>query len=417
MSYTTTLTPSVLIVGAGPAGLTAAAELARSTDVLVVDREKTAGGIPRHSDHPGYGMRDRKSFMTGPAYARRLVAEAEKAGAQIMTRTQVTGYADDGAFEATSPEGRILIRPRATILATGARERPRMARRIPGDRPAGVLTTGQLQNMVHLHGERLSGRAVIIGGELVSWSAALTLKEAGAKPVALVTEHPTSESYRVFRGPGRLLFGTRVVTRSKVVRVIGRGRVTGVEIEDLDSGRRSVIDADWVVFTGDWVPDHELARMAGLDMDPAAKSPRVDAGLRTSKDGVFAIGNLLHPVETADVAALDGKHVAAQVLAHLGGGRAPTAGVALVVESPLRWVSPNIIRPGDVGPARNRLLFWVDRYVARPAVEARQGGGVIGSVRLAWPAAPGRVFRVPASILDRVDYSAGPVTLSIVNAE
>lgn len=411
-----TLSPTVLIVGAGPAGLTAAAELGKSLggEVLVVDREKDAGGIPRHADHPGYGMRDLKKFVSGPKYARLLVKKAEAAGVTIMTQTQVTGYADDGALEATSPEGRLLIKPKATILATGARERPRMARRIPGDRPGGVLTTGQLQNMVHLHGEKLSGKAVIIGGELVSWSAALTLKEAGAQPVALVTEYPKSESYRIFRGPGSIFFRSRVVTRSKVVRVIGRGRVSAIEIEHLDTGRRATLDCDWLVFTGDWVPDHELARMAHLDMDPATKSPRVDSGLRTSKEGVFAIGNILHPVETADAAALDGKHVAAQVLDYLGGASIPSGGIDLTVEKPLRWVSPNVLRPGDVGPARDRLLFWVDEYVARPTIEARQGGKLVGSMKTAWPAAPGRVFRVPASILEKVDRGGEPVTISIV---
>ena len=411
-----TLSPTVLIVGGGPAGLTAAAELGKSLggEVLVVDREKDAGGIPRHADHPGYGMRDMKKFVSGPKYARLLVEKAEAAGVTIMTQTQVTGYAEDGALEATSPEGRLLIKPKATILATGARERPRMARRIPGDRPGGVLTTGQLQNMIHLHGEKLSGKAVIIGGELVSWSAALTLKEAGAQPVALVTEYPKSESYRIFRGPGSIFFRSRVVTRSKVVRVIGRGRVSAIEIEHLDTGRRATLDCDWLVFTGDWVPDHELARMAHLDMDPATKSPRVDSGLRTSKEGVFAIGNILHPVETADAAALDGKHVAAQVLDYLGGASIPSGGIDLTVEKPLRWVSPNVLRPGDVGPARDRLLFWVDEYVARPTIEARQGGKLVGSMKTAWPAAPGRVFRVPASILEKVDRGGEPVTISIV---
>lgn len=413
----TTLTPTVLIVGAGPAGLTAAAGLATMVDVLVVERERQAGGIPRHSDHPGYGMRDMTSVMSGPKYARTLVAKAEQAGAQIMTRTQVTGYAEDGSLLATSPQGRIVIRPKATILATGARERPRMARRIPGDRPGGVLTTGQLQNMVHIHGQKLAGRAVIIGGELVSWSAALTLRQAGAKPAALITEYPRSEAYRIFRGPGRVLFRTRVVTKSKVVRVIGKDQVSGVEIENTETGERTTIDADWAVFTGDWVPDHELARMAGLDMDPATKSPIVDAGLRTSGDGIFAVGNLLHPVDTADVAALDGDHVVDQVLAYLGGATDRPVGVELTVENPLRWVSPNIIRPGDVGPARGKLLFWVEKYVALPVVEARQAGEVIGSMRMIWPAAPGRVFRVPASILDAADSSAGPVTISIGNAK
>jgi len=410
------LNSTVLIVGAGPAGLTAAAELGKTLgdQVLVVDREATAGGIPRHSDHPGYGLRDRKRFMSGPAYARALVKEAEQAGVTILTRTQVTGFDESGRLEATSPTGRMIISPKALILATGARERPRMARRIPGDRPGGVLTTGQLQNMVHLHHEKLSGRAVIIGGELVSWSAVLTLKEAGAKPVALVTKYPKSESYRLFRGPGKLLFGTKVITNSFVTRIIGKGQVSAVEIENSATGQRETIETDWVVFTGDWVPDHELARMMGLDMDPATKSPKVDTGLRTSKPGTFAIGNLLHPVDTADVAALDGKHVANQVLAYLGGGTPPSDTVDLEVDSSARWVSPNIIRPGDISPSRERLLFWTDTYIARPTVEARQGGKVIGSVRTSWPAAPGRAFRAPSSILDKVDYGAGPVTLSII---
>lgn len=411
----TELNPKVLIIGAGPSGLTAATELGKSlgSEVLVVEREATPGGIPRHSDHPGYGMRDLKRFMSGPVYARKLTKTAEDAGVTIVTSTQVTNIGADGALEATGPTGRLSIKPEALVLATGARERPRMARRIPGDRPDGVLTTGQLQNMVHMHDQKLSGRAVIIGGELVSWSAALTLKEAGAKPVALVTKYPRSESYRVFRGPGKVLFGTKVVPNSSVTRIIGKGQVSAIEVENSETGERSTIETDWVVFTGDWVPDHEIARMLGLEMDPATKSPRVDTGLRTSRPGTFAIGNLLHPVDTADVAALDGKHVANQVLAYLGGASAPTDGVDLQVDSSLRWVSPNIIRPGDTAPSRERLLFWTDEYIARPTLEARQGGKVIGSTRTSWPAAPGRVFRAPSSILDKVDYTAGPVTITV----
>ena len=67
------------------------------------------------------------------------------------------------------------------LLATGCRERPRAARLVPGDRPAGVLTTGELQQRVYLHGERLAGRALVVGAEHVSFSAALTLAHAGAR--------------------------------------------------------------------------------------------------------------------------------------------------------------------------------------------------------------------------------------------
>ena len=74
----------VAIVGGGPAGLTAAAELARRlgpATVVVLEREDAAGGIPRHSDHTGYGLRDRHRFSRGPDYARRLAADARAAGA------------------------------------------------------------------------------------------------------------------------------------------------------------------------------------------------------------------------------------------------------------------------------------------------------------------------------------------------
>ena len=107
------LTPRVAIVGGGPAGLSAAARLARVADgdVLVLDREREAGGIPRHADHPGYGIRDRKRFLSGPAYARLLVKDALAAGANISTQTTVTGWEDEATLVATGPQGRLLIRP------------------------------------------------------------------------------------------------------------------------------------------------------------------------------------------------------------------------------------------------------------------------------------------------------------------
>src|SRR5205823_2521647 len=139
------------------------------------DREASAGGIPRHSDHPGYGIRDLKRCLSGPAYARRLVTTARNAGAEIQTPKMVTGWVGERTVEATSPHGRQHIHAKTIILATGARERPRPARLIPGDRPAGIYTTGQLQNLVHLHHRTPGTRAVIVGAELVSWSAAMTL--------------------------------------------------------------------------------------------------------------------------------------------------------------------------------------------------------------------------------------------------
>lgn len=404
---------TVVIVGAGPAGLTAAAHLAGRVDVLVLDRERTAGGIPRHSDHTGYGLRDLHRAVSGPEYARRLVGRALRAGATIRTEAMVTGWAGDRTLEVTSPQGRFRVDADAVVLATGARERARAARRIPGDRPNGVWTTGRLQNQVHLHHATVGRRAVVVGAELVSWSAVLTLREAGCRTVLMTTEHPVPESFPALTLAGRLALRVPVRTRTRVTRVLGRPDLHGVEVEDLDSGRRRVVECDTVVFTGDWIPDHELVRLGGLDLDPGTLGPRIDTALRTSRPGVFAAGNLLHPADTADVAALDGRHVAEQVVRRLRGAPEPSAGVAIVVDAPLRWVAPNLLRPGDPAPPRNRLLLGVDEHVRLPRVSAHQSGREIGRLVLPWAASPGRVFRVPASLLSEADRDGDEIRIRV----
>ena len=406
---------TVAIIGAGPAGLTAAVELrARGVDdVVVLERESQAGGIPRHSDHTGYGVRDLKRVMRGPAYAQVLADKARDSGADIRTSSMVTDWAGDRTVDVTSPQGRYRLSADAVVLATGARERPRPARLIPGDRPEGVYTTGQLQNMVHVEQQSVGERAVIVGAELVSWSAVLTLRHAGCRTVLMTSAYEKSEAYAAFSWPGRLGLRVPVATRSRVVRINGRGRVESVVIEDLATGHRRVVACDTVITTGDWIPDHELARAAGLDLDPATLGPEVDTALRASRPGVFAVGNLLHPVDTADVAAIDGRHVVWAVRSWLDGRSGPADGVRLVAEAPLRWVAPQIVRTGDAAPARKRLLLWADAFANLPTVTATQDGRTIGKTRVVWPMAPGRVFRVPYSLLDGVDQNGGTVHVGI----
>ncbi|BCW44902.1 FAD-dependent oxidoreductase [Arthrobacter sp. StoSoilB5] len=411
------LNPAVLIIGAGPSGLRAAAELAPKVngEVLVLERESVAGGIPRHSDHLGYGIRDMGKFISGPKYARILRENAAAAGAKIITNAMVTDWAGPRSVNVTMPAGRTRIDADVVILATGARERPRPARLIPGDRAQGIYTTGHLQNIVHLKHGKVGKKAVIVGAELVSWSAAMTLQHAGCKTVLMTTEYPKPDAYSFFSGPGKIMFGTKVATRSRVTNIIGKPVVEAVEIENLDTGERKMVACDTVILTGDWIPDNELARAAGLEIDPASKAPVVDASLRTSTPGVFAIGNMLHPVDTADVAALDGAAVAGHVVKYLKGERAKGDGIRLSAEAPLRWISPSKLHRNDSAPPRGRLLLWSDSYVAFPQVVLRQQGRVIARKRLPWPAAPGRVFRVPSDVLHGIDWEAGPVSIALAN--
>jgi thioredoxin reductase len=420
----------VLVVGAGPAGLSAGAELARlgAGRVLVVDREAAPGGVPRHSFHTGYGLRDLRRVMTGPAYARALADAALRAGADVRTGCTVTDVAVPPTPDVptaappaglsvtlTSPRGVETVYPRALLLATGCRERPRTARLVPGDRPSGVMTTGELQQRVYLGGERMSGRALVVGAEHVSFSAAVTLAHAGARVVALVTEHERQQSYAAFRAAAAVRWQIPVWTSSVVRKITGPdGRLTGVEVANLRNGNTRFVRCEILVFSGDWIPDHALARAARLTVDPGTRGPAVDTGLATSAAGVFAAGNLVHAAETADIAALSGRHAARQIAAYLGGRSGPAARVPVEVESPLLWISPNAITVGAAPPPPRPPRPPLGRFTLRAAEFGRRGLEVRQDGRLLVRSRPGRLIptrpvHLPASWLGAVDPSGGPV--------
>jgi thioredoxin reductase len=437
----------VLIIGAGPAGLAAAIELRRlgADRVLVVDREQQPGGVPRHSAHTGYGLRDLHRVLTGPAYARHYAAAAAEAGAEIRAGTTVTAWSGDGPATLTSPSGIETVWPRAVLLATGCRERPRPARLVPGDRPAGVMTTGELQQRVYAGGERLAGRALVVGAEHVSFSAMVTLAHAGADVVALVTDLPRQQSYAAFALGALARWRVPVWTSTAVRWVDGRDRLTAVDVADVRTGAVRRVECDTLVFTGDWIPDHELARAAGIAIDPGTRGPAVDTTLETSARNVFAAGNLVHAAETADVAALDGVHAARHIAAVLGGGEGmdvppkdaepPGYRVPVAVEPPLAWVSPNAVRftgsagaaslpsPGagsalppdaaPVPPPRGRFLLRSEVFRRRGVLEVRQGDQILASKRARL--IPGRPVHLDANWLARVRPSGGPVLVALAH--
>lgn len=404
-------TVDVLVVGAGPAGLAAAARLATAGAgrVEVLEREPAAGGAPRHCARPGFGADARGRPLDGPGYARRAVREALRAGAVVRTGASVTGWAGPLALDVTSPAGLERIGARAVVLATGARERPRSARLLPGTRPAGVLTTGELQRTVELFGGRkghagreragreyMGRRAVVVGGDPVARSAVRTLRSAGVAVTAVVTGLP-------FVPTG---FGSvPLLTGTVVTELLGRGRPTGVAVRGRD-GRTSVLRCDTVVLTGDWVPDHELARARGLPLAPGTRGPVTDGALRTAAPGVFAAGDLLHGGEPAPVAAAEGRAVADAVLDHLGGLPRTTGTVPVTTVGPLRWVAPGLLGPGAAP-----LLVRAESRLVRPVLTVAQDGAPLRRERLPATLVPWRSVRLGPGWTRGVDPAGGPVTV------
>jgi len=407
----------VAVVGGGPAGLTAATEIRRAgaARVVLLDREAEPGGIPRHAKHQGFGLRDLHRAMSGPRYAARLAEEADRIGVELRTETQVTGWDAHGALEVTEPGGRRVLDARAVVLATGCRERPRSARLVPGSRPQGVMTTSTLQQLVYLRHDRPGRRAVVVGAEHVSFSALLTLSHGGARAIAMTTEQPRHQTLGAFRAGAALRFRAPLHTRTSLSAIHGRPRVEAVELTDLDTGATRDVECDLVVFTADWIPDHELAILAGVELDPLTRGPAVDAGLRTSRPGVFAAGNVLHGAETADVAALDGRHVAAAVARHLDGDEWPAARIPIRCEPPIGWIAPNAVdaREGTEGvPPRDRFLLRAEARLDRPRVEITQGGSQLWAGRLRW-LDPGRSMAVPTEWTAAIDPNGGTVTVRL----
>jgi Pyridine nucleotide-disulphide oxidoreductase len=185
-----------------------------------------------------------------------------------------------------------------------------------------------------------------------------------------------------------------------------------VELTELDSGRTRTVDCDLVVFTAGWIPDHELAVMAGCELDRGTLGPQVDSALRTTSRGVFAAGNLLHPAETADVCALDGRHVASAVAAYLRGpGEWPSC-IRMTARAPLAWVAPNLLLATGHPPPRDRFLLRSREFARRARVDVRQDGRELWRGRVG-RLVPGRSAHIPAGWAGRVDPDAGPVIVAV----
>jgi Pyridine nucleotide-disulphide oxidoreductase len=257
-------------------------------------------------------------------------------------------------------------------------------------------------------------RAVIVGAEHVSFSALLTLAHGGAHTVGMVTELPRHQSLALFRAGAALRWRAPLWTRTAVTAIHGRPRVEEVELTDLDGGATLSVECDTVVFTADWIPDHELAVMGGLEMDPGTSGPRVDAALRTSRPEVFAAGNVLHGAETADVAALSGRHAGVGAAALVRGSAWPEQRVPIYCEAPLHWIAPNAATARAPSPPRSRFALRSREFARRPRIEIAQDGRVLWNGRVA-RLVPGRSGRLPHEWTGTVDPAGGPVRVRLAS--
>lgn len=354
----------VAIVGGGPAGIAAALELRRRGigRVTLLEREETAGGIPRHCCHRSFGWSEFSQLLRGPAYARKLASAAISEGVEIHTRHTVMAMREGGTLQVATPDGVLAIQAARVIVSTGAREMPLAARLISGDRLVGCLTTGALQSFLYPQGLIPFRRPVILGTEIVSLSAVLTCRSAGLRPAAIIepNERPT------VRWPLDLLprmLGIPMYYGAQIADIRGNGRVQFVSLQFADGSTREIA-CDGVLCTGRFVPEIGVFGGSHLVMDPGSGGPSIDQFGRCSDPVYFAAGNVLRPVETAGWSYREGRRIGGFVADDLSGGLPAALRSVCILRGPdVKLVVPQRVALPPAGTGLGCLQLRFDRVM------------------------------------------------------
>ena len=395
----------VLIIGAGPAGLGAAAVLAQAgVKVTVLERLGEAGGVPRLCGHSPFGLREFHRVMGGQSYAARLLQAATSAGATVLLNHSVTAIDATLRVQTATPEGDVTFTPDRILLATGAREASRAERLLPGERPLGIVTTGALQDLWFARGAVPFQRPVILGSELVAISAILTCRQAGAKPLTIIEPSVAA----IVRAPFRWLpkaLGIPVLTSTSVEDIVAKdGRLSQIVVQS-DGGSLRAIDCDGLVLTGAFRPESGLARMCGLAIDPATGGPVVDQSGRTSWPDIFAAGNLLRGIETAGHCWAEGRAIARAMIS----ADCPPAEIIVRAGHGLRYVMPQRLCPNGA-PALPDLQIRLDRPARGTLILTDATNRRIASLQIG--SAPERRVSLPMRQLS-LQGVQGPLTLAM----
>ena len=312
-------TCDLVIIGGGPAGLAAALGARKQgiKDILIVERDKELGGILNQCIHNGFGLHTFKEELTGPEYAGRYIEQVKDAGIPYVTDSMVLSIqsmsqyksslqADKVITMVSRTEGIIQIQAKAVILAMGCRERPRGALNIPGYRPAGIYSAGTAQRLVNMEGYLPGREVVILGSGDIGLIMARRMTLEGAHVKVVVELMPYSGGLK--RNIVQCLndYDIPLKLSHTVVDIHGKERVTGITLAKVDEkgkpipGTEEEYTCDTLLLSCGLIPENELSRELGVELNPVTSGPVVDESLETNVPGVFACGNVLHVHDLVD---------------------------------------------------------------------------------------------------------------------
>ena len=255
----------LLIVGAGAAGMTAAASAweAGCKSIVLIDRAATLGGVLPQCVHRGFGLATYGEELTGPEYLGRMAERLENTGVEVLLNRSVLSVSQSRTAVLSGREGLLEISFCRLILATGCRENPIGALPITGTRPAGIFTAGQAQEMINLRHQDLGENVLILGSGDLGMIMARRFTLEGKHVIAVVEKE--KEYSGMARNYRRCMeqYHIPLICRATVTEVFGEGRIQGVIVRHLDSGKNEYIPCDTLVTAVGLVPEQELVKNLG----------------------------------------------------------------------------------------------------------------------------------------------------------
>ena len=306
----------VAVIGGGPAGLAAAVSASQNgaKNIVILDRNSWVGGILPQCIHDGFGVEETGVSMTGPEYANMYIELAKKHGVTIMSETMVLDFNKKLEITAVNKNDVYRIKTRGIVLAMGCREKTRWNVMIPGDRPSGVFTAGVAQAFINLYNIMPGKNVVILGSGDVGLIMARRLKLEGANVLGVVEilPYPSGLPRNVVQCLND--YDIPLYLNHTVTYIKGRDRLESVTIAKVDKnmnvipGTEKEIKCDTLLLSLGLIPENELSKNAGVEIDNITGGPRVDQFYETNIPGVFACGNCLQVYDTVDALSGGAKH-------------------------------------------------------------------------------------------------------------
>ncbi len=393
----------IAIVGGGPAGLAAAIEAKNNgaDSIVIIERDRELGGILQQCIHNGFGLHIFNEELTGPEYAERFIKEMKSLNIEYKLDTMVLDITEDKTINLINTEdGFVQIKAKAIVLAMGCRERTRGAISIPGTRPAGVFNAGTAQRYINMEGYMVGKKVVILGSGDIGLIMARRLTLEGAEVLAVAELMPYSGG--LTRNIVQCLddFNIPLLLKHTVTKIEGKDRVEGVTIAQVDDklkpieGTERYYECDTLLLSVGLIPENELSRSAGIEIDKVTGGPIVNESMETNISGIFACGNVVHVHDLVDYVTEEskraGKNAAKYVKDQIDDSEeyiftTPMEGV--------RYIVPHKIRVKNVDEKLDLFFRVKDVYTDKKIVIRDENNNVLKAVKKKH-LAPGEMDRV-----------------------